>query len=124
MAINSYRDLVVWQKAMDLAVEVYRLAKLLPSSEQYRVTDQLLRAAASVAANIAEGHTRGTRKDYAKFVSVARGSTAEVETFLVLATRVGLLPPHETSAATALCDEVSKMLRSLHARLRTQQPNP
>ena len=75
---------------MQLAKEVYRLAKLMPKAEEYRLTGQMLRAAASVPANIAEGNCRGTRKDYAHFVSIARGSLAETETFLLLATSVGL----------------------------------
>ncbi len=107
---------------MTLTVEIYRLAKQFPREEQYRLTSQLLRAAASVPANIAEGHARGTRKDYAKFISIARGSTAEVETFLVLAVRVGLLSEEEVGDAVALSEEVSKMLLSLHARLREDQP--
>jgi four helix bundle protein len=81
-AITSYRDLQVWQRAMELATAVYQLAKFMPNREEYRLTGQMLRAAASVPANIAEGHMRGTRKDYANFVNIARGSLAELETFL------------------------------------------
>ena len=79
---------------MDLATECYRLARLMPKAEEFRVTSQSLRATASVPANIAEGWMRGSRKDYARFVSIARGSLAEVETFMQLAQRVGLLPEH------------------------------
>ncbi len=78
--IESYRDLIVWQQGMELAADVYRVVKLLPKTEEYRLTSQLLRAAASVPANLAEGHARGTRKDYAHYVSIARGSLAEIET--------------------------------------------
>ena len=116
--IESHRDLIVWQRAMELATETYRLAKLMPRAEEYRLTSQLLRAAASVPANIAEGHARGTRKDYANFISIARGSLAETETFLILAQTVGLLPAGETANAMRQCTEVSKMLSSLHAKLR------
>jgi len=76
---------------MRLATEAYRLTKALPRSEEYRLTSQLLRAAASVPANIAEGHARGTRKDYAHFISIARGSLAETETVLLLLVEVELL---------------------------------
>lgn len=120
---TSHRELVVWQKAMQLAVEVYRLAKLMPKSEEYRLTSQMLRAAASVPANVAEGNCRGTRRDYAHFISIARGSLAETETFLLLATSVSLLPGGETEKALQLCDEVGRMLNSLHSRLR-EAPNP
>ncbi|MBI2432657.1 MAG: four helix bundle protein [Candidatus Hydrogenedentes bacterium] len=115
--IESHRDLKVWQKGMDLAVEAYRLAKILPKSEEYRLTNQLLRAAASVPANIAEGHARGTRRDYAHFVSVARGSVAETETFLLLAIRAGILTKDQTDLALTLTDELSRMLNSLRQRL-------
>ena len=120
--IESYRDLVVWQKAMDLAAEAYRLASILPKSEQFRLTNQLLRAAASVPANIAEGHSRGTRKDYANFVSIARGSLAEVETFLMLAVKVGLIKQQEVATAMSVATEVSKMLTTLGHRLREPPP--
>lgn len=116
--IRSYRDLIVWQKAMSLATETYRLSRLLPREEEYRLTSQMLRAAASVPANIAEGHGRGTRKDYAKFVSIARGSLAELETFILLALDVKLLAANQTMSAMSLAEEVSKMLAVLLKRLR------
>ena len=116
--IESHRDLVVWQRGMDLASEVYRLAKLMPKVEEYRLTSQLVKAAASVPANIAEGHSRGTRKDYAHFVSIARGSLAETETFLLLAQRVDFLPAEQAAKSLSLCTELSKMLSTLLARLR------
>ncbi len=119
MSIHSYRDLSVWQKAMRLAAEAYRLAKLLPKAEEYRLTSQLLRAAASVPANIAEGRARGTRKDYAHFVSIARGSLAETETILLLLIEVDLLTSERVQTALELCSEVGRMLNGLLARLRS-----
>jgi four helix bundle protein len=125
LSIQSYRDLLVWQKAMRLAAEAYRVAKLLPKAEEYRLTSQLLRAAASVPANIAEGHARGTRKDYAHFVSMARGSLAETETILLLLVDVGLLGEESVQPALALCTETGKMLNGLLARLRAPTgPDP
>ena len=118
MSISSYRDLVVWQKAMRLAAEAYQIAKLLPKAEEYRLTSQLLRAAASVPANIAEGHARGTRKDYAHFISIARGSLAETETILLLLVDVELLTHERAQAVLALCSEIGRMLNGLLARLR------
>lgn len=103
---------------MRLAAEAYRLSKLLPKAEEYRLTSQLLRAAASVPANIAEGHTRGTRKDYTHFVSIARGSLAETETILLLLVDVELLTQERVHEALALCSESGKMLNRLLARLR------
>jgi four helix bundle protein len=120
--IESHRDLIAWQKGMELAAEAYRLGKLMPKDEQYRLTSQLLRAAASVPANLAEGHARGTRKDYAHFVDIARGSLAETETFLMLIIKVGLLDSRATSAALGLCTELSKILTALLQRLREPTP--
>ena len=119
-SIQSHRDLNVWQKGMDLAEEAYRLARILPRTEEYRLTAQLLRAAASIPANIAEGHARGTRKDYANFVSVARGSLAETETFLLLAVRTGLLQEDHAARALSLTSELGKMLTVLRQRLLEQ----
>ncbi|HWQ27646.1 MAG TPA: four helix bundle protein [Dehalococcoidia bacterium] len=115
--IESYRDLKVWQKGMELAEEAYRLAKLLPKTEEYRLASQLLRAAASVPANIAEGHARGTRRDYANFISIARGSLAETETFVLLGARVKLLSEEQVGPALDLTREVGKMLTVLRQRL-------
>ena len=116
--IQSHQDLIVWQKAMDLAAEAYRLSKLFPKTEEYRLTSQLLRAATSVPANIAEGQPRGTRKDYAHFVTIARGSLAETETLFQLATKVDLLKADQVRSALDLCREVGKMLNGLLAKLR------
>jgi four helix bundle protein len=122
LSIQSYRDLLVWQKAMRLAAEAYRLARLLPKAEEYRLTSQLLRAAASVPANIAEGHARGTRKDYANFVAIARGSLAETETILLLLVEVELLSDEQVRTALDLCAEVGRMLNALLGRLRDTRP--
>lgn len=107
---------------MDLAVECHRLAKLMPGSEEYRMASQLLRAASSVPANIAEGWIRGTRKDYANFVSIARGSLAEVETFLLLAERAGLIAAGENQAGLEVADRLGRQLNVLRSRLAKPQP--
>lgn len=127
MTVRSYRDLTVWQKGMTLAATVYRLTRRLPKYEEYRISSQMVRAATSVPANIAEGHGRGTRKDYAKFVSTAKGSLAELETFLLLAADLELAPRDELDAILAQAEEVGRMLTALRARLAstpiTQEPS-
>lgn len=115
--VSSHRDLIVWQKAMDFTVAVYHLSAKFPKTEAYRLTDQITRAAASVPANIAEGNARGTSKDYAYFLSIAKGSLMETETFLVLAVRLNYLTEEETAAAFAVITEISKMLTALRSRL-------
>lgn len=115
--INSYRDLQVWQRSMDLVEAVYALTKDFPKHEEYRLTSQIIRAVISVPANIAEGQRRSTRKDYAKFISIAHGSTAEVETFLLVAERVKLASKSQVEPVIALADEISRMLNALRKRL-------
>ena len=115
--VQSHRDLIVWQKSMQLVEEVYRLAARFPTSENYRLTAQITRAAASVPASIAEGRARSSRKEYAWFLSVAKGSLMETDTFLSIALRLGYLKNEQTAAAFALVTEVSKMLTALRARL-------
>ena len=117
-SVQSHRDLIVWQKAMDLAEVVYGLAGKFPPSELYRLGSQTTRAVASVPANIAEGNARGTKRDYANFLSVAKGSLMETETFLMLAVRLNYITQAEASTAFALVTEVSKMLTSLRSRLK------
>lgn len=115
--IRSHRDLVVWQLGMELAVAVYDLVKSFPKSELYGMTSQLTRAAVSVPANIAEGHARTSRKDYAHFVAIARGSLMETETYLMLAARLGYLSEAQAEPTLQLITRISKMLLSLRNKL-------
>ena len=102
---------------MDLAVEVYRPTKAFPKVETYGLTLQATRAAASVPANIAEGNARGSRRDYANFLAIAKGSLVEVETYLSLAVRLKYLSRVETSCAFSLVTEISKMLTAMRTKL-------
>ena len=122
--MTRYTDLQVWQKAMDLAVLVYALGHEMPSNERFGMTSQMQRAVASVPANIAEGYQRGTRKDYARFISIARGSLAETETFLRLVVRVGHLSADTVSPCLDVADELSRMLTVLKRRLDGPPINP
>jgi len=115
--IQSHRDLIVWQKAMDLAVLIYSLVAGLPSHERFGLCSQATRAAVSVAANIAEGNARGTPKDYANFLAIARGSLMETETYLLLAVRLEYLSEETAGPAMSLILEVDKMLRSIRTKL-------
>ena len=120
--IRSYRDLIVWQKAVDLCVEAYRLSKKLPKEELYALSDQIRRAAVSVPSNIAEGHARHSRKDFAHFLMIAQGSIAELETQLYLAVRMTMLAESDVDSLMPLSGEVSKMLMSLRTKLSTNPP--
>jgi four helix bundle protein len=113
-----YRDLIVWRKAMDATIEVYRLAQLLPREETYGMRSQLTRAAVSVPANIAEGWARESPKEKAQFLAVAQGSLAEAETLLMLCEEIGWFPFAETERLRSLQDETSRMLTTLRRKFR------
>jgi four helix bundle protein len=112
---------------MAFAAECYRLSRVMAKAEEFRVTSQLLRAAASVPANVAEGWMRSSRKDYARFVNVARGSLAEAETFLLLSLRTGLLPdaePLQRCISPTSWGRQLNVLRSQLAKTSPVEPNP
>jgi four helix bundle protein len=115
-----YRDTVVWGKAMEVACEIYRLSKLLPSEERYGMRSQITRAAVSVPSNIAEGWTRESKKEKVQFLSVAHGSLAELETQLTLCERVGWLDDTETSFVRKRVEEVSRILTTMRRNQRPQ----
>ena len=117
--VKSYKDLIVWQKAMDLVVEIYRLVESLPREEIYALSDQMRRAAVSVPSNIAEGQARNSSKEFAQFLSIAKGSVSELETQLSICTRLEYLTEAQISKAVALSDEVGKMIRSIEQKLTT-----
>ena len=117
MAVRSYRDLTVWRKGMALAASVYRLTRQMPKHEEYRISGQMIRAASSIPANLAEGHGRGTRKDYSHFVGIAKGSLAELETFLLLVIDLELAPMAATMPVLDQAEEVGRMLTALRGRL-------
>jgi four helix bundle protein len=117
MIVQQYRQLVVWQKAMDLAVMCYSVTNQFPRSELFGLTSQIRRAAASVPANIAEGHSRAHTKEFRNHLSIARGSLAELETHLMLGQRVGQIAVVDLNQSLALCDEVSRMLARLRRSL-------
>ena len=112
-SIESHRDLVVWQKSMDLAVAAYRFTDAFPVHERYGLTSQLRRSAASVPANIAEGYVRESAGAYAQQLRVAQGSLKEFETHVELAHRVGMIDESILSSVLKSSEEVGKMLRSL-----------
>jgi four helix bundle protein len=116
--IRSHRDLVVWNKAVDLTLLIYDLTAKFPSNEIYSLVAQMRRSASSIPANIAEGHARGTQRDYCQFLAIAKGSLMETQTFILLALRLGYVQESEAAPALALITEVSKMLTVLRARLK------
>lgn len=123
MGAQSYKELTVWRKAVDLACDVYGLTRVMPKEEAYRLSGQIIRASTSIAANIAEGNGRATRRDYAHFISIARGSAAELETFLLIIARLKLAPAERIEDLTTRTEEVSRMLNAMRSKL-AGPPNP
>jgi four helix bundle protein len=119
--IRSYRQLIVWQKSMELAEGIYRLVEELPADERFGLSRQLRKCAVSVPSNIAEGHTRRSTREYLQFISIALGSIAEAETQLLLAVRLGLIAPESTTRVEDLMVEVGKMLRAIQGKLQTNE---
>jgi four helix bundle protein len=119
-AIRSYRDLIVWQRSVDLIVSVYDLTSQFPSDERFGLTSQVRRASVSIAANIAEGSGRDTRSDLLRFLSMARGSIREVETLLIVGERLQFTTASKTAVARNNLEEVGKMLTGLRASLRSK----
>ncbi len=115
--ISSHKELVVWQKSMDLAVEIYRVVKRFPPEEKYELGSQMRRAAVSIPSNIAEGRVGMTVKKYLNGLFVARGSEAELETQLLLANRLGYLSDEDIAESLGLCEEIAKMLNVLISKL-------
>jgi four helix bundle protein len=110
---QSFRDLKVWKKAIDLSVSVYDFTEEFPGSEMYGLSSQMRRASVSVASNIAEGSARGTKRDFRQFVKLARGSNCELQTQLVIAGRLGFGNRGKGEKLEALSQEIEKMLTGL-----------
>ena len=115
----SYKELTVWQTAMDLVTEIYNIAKLLPKEETYGLSSQMRRAAVSVPSNIAEGQARDTAKDFVRFLYIAQGSRAELQTQLEICVRLHYATEDQVATTVILCDRVGQMLRSLIRKLST-----
>ncbi len=113
-----FRQLIVWQRAMDLTERVYQITRLLPADERYGLVSQMRRSARSVAANIAEGYGRSRTGEYRCFLGIAFGSLLELETDLELVSRLGLIPGHDLEPVKALSTEVGRLLAGLRRSLR------
>jgi four helix bundle protein len=109
---QDYRDLIVWQKAIELTVCIYKLTRFLPKDEAYGLSSQMRRASVSIASNIAEGRGRLNPAEFRQFLGVAQGSTYELQTQIVVADSLCFASAEDLKQATALSDEVSKMLSS------------
>ncbi len=118
MKVKSYKDLPVWRKAMELVEECYRVTGLFPRSGEFGLKAQMRRAAVSIPSNIAEGNVRHASKDYCRFLAIALGSAAELETQIELGRRLGFGSASDAERLTQRCQEVGRMLNGLRVSIR------
>ncbi len=116
--IQSYKELIVWQKAILLCEKIYILTENFPKAESFGLVSQMRRSAVSIPSNIAEGKYRGTRKDFTQFLRIARGSTAELETQILIAKKFYPLDTSTITDIEKLLEEISKMLSSVIKKLQ------
>jgi four helix bundle protein len=116
-SIQSYRDLIVWQKSMDLVEMVYQVTKEFPKEELYGLSNQLRRAVVSVPSNIAEGQARSSTAEFRNFLSIARGSLAEIETQLLIAERLNYIESGKLGELMNIQAEINKMTNALMSKL-------
>ena len=114
---KSYRDLEVWQLAMALAKQIYVVTASFPSDERFGLINQMRRASVSVPSNIAEGHARASTAEIQRYISIAMGSVAELETQVLLSLDLGFLNPDQQEQLMPKLDQIGKMLRGLHRSL-------
>lgn len=114
----QFQNLTVWKRAHELVLDIYHITKKFPSSERYRLIDQLCRSVSSIPANICEGSGRSTDKDFAHFLTLSRGSLYETKYHLILAKDLGYIDSNEFEALFLKCDTVGKLINSLIKRLK------
>lgn len=113
MNVKCYRDLIVWQKAVEFAVSCYKICQQFPKSETYGLSSQLQRASVSIPANIAEGAGRDYTKEFIRHLSIAKGSLFECETHLVIAHRIGYLNESDQNQLFTISAEIGRMIHGL-----------
>jgi four helix bundle protein len=118
--VSSYRDLVAWRKSMDLLVAIYALTESFPKNEQFGLTSQIKRAAVSIPSNIAEGSSRRSTQEFLRYLNIATGSLAEVETQLSAAQRLGFISLAQEEPLQLQCNEISRILQGLYDSLKSR----
>ena len=121
--VKTYKDLIVWQKAMEMTTLLYKIIKKLPKEETYTLSDQMRRAAISIPSNIAEGFGRNSKKEYLQFLYIANGSVCELETQLTLCLRIEYLSETETQPIMDLLSEIGKIIMTITKKLNSNTSN-
>jgi len=117
-----FKELIVWQKSINLVTEIYRVTEKFPSNEIYGLTSQLRRASVSIPSNIAEGNSRRSKADYLQFLRIARGSCSEIETQIIISKNLGFIDNTIFETLSFNIIEISKMINGLINSLKDQNP--
>lgn len=117
-----FKELIVWQKSINLVTEIYRITEKFPPNEIYGLTSQLRRASVSVPSNIAEGNTRRSKADYLQFLRIARGSCSEIETQIIISKNLGFIDDTIFETLSFNIIEISKMINGLINSLKDSNP--
>ena len=118
--VSSYRDLIAWQKSMRLVENIYLITQDFPKTEQFGLTSQMRRAVISIPSNLAEGSSRRSTHEFIRFINIATGSLAELETQLTAAKLLGFVSQETEQSAIAQCNEISRILQGLHDSLQSR----
>jgi four helix bundle protein len=118
--MKSFKELNVWQKGIELVEMIYKITASFPEEEKYGLSAQMRRAAVSIPSNIAEGHLRKTAKDFKQFLSIARGSCAELETQIIISYKLGFIQEDNFSDLSSRIEELSKMLSSFYSKINSK----
>ncbi|MBP9812281.1 four helix bundle protein [Candidatus Gracilibacteria bacterium] len=110
---SAFRNLIAWQKSYELSLQIYKTTALFPKSEQYSLVDQMRRAVVSVSSNIAEGSGKGSNLDYSRFLKIARGSSLELESQILIAEGLGFLDKEKSLSLQDSCNEIQRILNTL-----------
>lgn len=116
--MDNYKNLKIWNKSIDLAIEVYHLTAEFPAEEMYGITSQIRRSSVSISSNIAEGAGRFTNKDFNRFINIAYGSSCELESQLIISLRLGYISDNEFQTVNKTINQIQKMMYSFSKHLK------
>lgn len=122
--VRTFKDLIAWQRAFDLSLTIHQLAEGLPADQRFGLSSELMKTSRSVVYNIAEGHQRGSTREFLRFIDISLGSQAELETQILLAVSLGYVETQASRSVLATCDEVGRLLRGLSRSLRDRNLTP
>ncbi len=114
--MHNFKELIIWQKSMDLVTDIYQASFSMPQSQQYSLTDQIQRSAVSIPSNIAEGSGRGSNKEFVRFLNISNGSCCELETQLLIAQNLNFIEPNIITDLIGRLNESQKMNHALRAK--------